>query len=128
MPRIQQKYSNYTTISLRLNEVIMKLQQKGFAHLELIIVLVVVVIIGAAGWFVYSNNKIDNSAGTIVPGTLPPKPDPVKPTTSSLNIDELGIKMQLKDGWTSAKTADLYGLNYMITGPASPIAPIDRMG
>jgi hypothetical protein len=31
---------------------------KGFAHLEIIIILAVVVVIGIAGWFLYSNNRV----------------------------------------------------------------------
>ena len=110
----------------------MKLQQKGFAHLEIIIVLVVVAVIGALGWFVYNGNKLDNSPPAIVPGEVTAKKEskgttpnePTNPTATDkiFSIEELGVKLSLKDGWSAVKSTDTYGVSYLISNSASPVS------
>jgi len=109
----------------------MKKSQSGFAHLGIIIVLVVVAVISVSGWLVYTSNKLDDSEPSIVQGDFPTKKLPVEdavtdtavtPVDTRVTFGELGISMSLKSGWASVKSSDTFGMSYLVTNPASPIA------
>jgi cytoskeletal protein RodZ len=45
----------------------MKVAQNGFAHIGLVVLVVVVAIIGMGGWYVYSKNTVSDPEPNIVP-------------------------------------------------------------
>lgn len=85
-----------------------KINQKGVAPLEIVLLLVVVAIIGGIGWYVYQakqkNNQVNNSAANAgditkyakkksTPKPAPPPPDPMANWTAySSQADQLSFK------------------------------------
>ena len=84
-----------------------KLNQKGFGAVEAIIVLVVVVLLGAAGWFVYDKNHNSKVSTTPTPNTTPS----ARPTDDAskwyLYTSYDGTyKIRLADGLTFSRNSD----------------------
>ncbi len=77
----------------------LKNNQDGFGTLELILILVIVVLIGVVGWFVYDRNQNKSSQNTSTTATTTPK------TTTSTNIAPTSTKFSLQTKLTSHSKA-----------------------
>jgi hypothetical protein len=96
----------------------MKVTQKGFAHIGMIALIVVVLVIAAAGRFVYSRNTVSDPEPLIV-SEQEASPDTTTPQTkeadtSLTRLPELGISLNLPAGWTMSNE-DSYDVGYQIT-------------
>lgn len=73
-------------------------KQTGFSIVELIIAIVVVGVIGAAGWFVYQHNRPKGAnAAENTQTTNQQTPTTPSPTVAYLTITEWGVKLPLSD-------------------------------
>jgi len=60
-----------------------KLNKKGFSALEILIVLIVILVLGLGGWYVYKNNKKDNKTST----------------TTSISNKSIAAPLDVYSGW-----------------------------
>lgn len=78
-----------------------KLSQKGFTHLEVALIVVVLLIIGAVGVYVFKKSKNKDQPAQSATSTEVTKTETTPQTETStqkyLEIPELGIKMPLDD-------------------------------
>jgi hypothetical protein len=73
----------------------------GFGFIQVIIVVLVVCVIGGAGWFVFQSNRTKPGSATsndipVGNGTTLPLAEP-QPTVGYLEIKELGVRLKLVD-------------------------------
>ena|SRR5688500_12456392 len=85
-----------------------KKNQSGFSAVEMLLVLAVVVILGAVGWYVWrSNNKTDNDSkkSSPTPTTTLPEKSPTPSAEKKVKyaeIKEWGVKISQPEGHTVA--------------------------
>lgn len=91
----------------------MKLNQKGFGAIEVLLTVIALTLIAGVGFYVYNANKekkTDTSAQTQQSTT----PKPAENTKKYLEVKELGIKFELNDKLKNAyyaKVGDFYYLS-----------------
>ncbi len=76
--------------------------QSGFSIVEALIVVVVIGVIGTAGWFVYQHNRTKVTDATANPNQsnshqTPATTTPAAPTVASLTLKEWGLNLPLSD-------------------------------
>lgn len=81
----------------------MKAHQKGFSVVESLIIIVIVGLLAAAGWFVYDQqkNKTDNAQTNTQTSETEEASEEAKNATR-YTFKELGISMGILDGWEVA--------------------------
>lgn len=95
-----------------------KINQSGFAVVEIVVAVVILALIGGVGYYVYHSNqqtdkKLDNLSSNLQknPATSPTKPDnsvaSTQPKQKYLVIKQWGVELPL-----SASISDAYYLNY----------------
>jgi hypothetical protein len=91
-------------------------KQKGFAHAGVLVLLVVVLAIGGAGYLVYSKQRVKDTPAEPTPEVATQKKQTTNngvavgeknpASTTPYTIDKLGVIIQLEDGWTAKPTSD----------------------
>lgn len=85
--------------------------QLGFGTVEIILVVVIIGLLGAVGWFVYDKNKTETTpaSSTVTTPTTTPTTETTTPTdtTKYLVVKEWGVKIPL--------SSDVSGLYYEIS-------------
>ncbi|MEK7059705.1 MAG: hypothetical protein AAB971_03035 [Patescibacteria group bacterium] len=101
-----------------------KFNQRGFAAVETILIIVIVAIIGGAGYFVYSSNKKTNDTLNSAAKVAQSSPDSntktksvAKSTQPVLDIKEWDVKIELSPG--------LIGTTYKIEGDTAWLSTKD---
>ena len=94
----------------------LKKNETGFSAVEIILVLVIIVLLGVVGWFVYKNQKKTIPSPTTTANTTastPAKTTTTTPTTpvtdpnaGYLVIKEWGVKIKMKDSTKVTYTYD----------------------
>jgi Prokaryotic N-terminal methylation motif len=125
--------------------------QAGFSIVEAVLVVAVIGIMGAAGWFVYQHNRTLSTGATSNPNpssnqqTITPSTTPA-PTVSYLAIKEWGLKLPLSDSikdayytvegsnngadglpntaWLGLTSLNSTGCNISTTGPSATASPV----
>jgi prepilin-type N-terminal cleavage/methylation domain-containing protein len=91
----------------------MKANQKGFSFAEILIVLVVVGLLGAVGWFVYGrqNNKTSETTETLNSQATAPQKEKTSEAETVKQFDATSFSLntnKLPKGWTvTSNTADI---------------------
>ena len=111
-------------------------RQKGFAHVEALVLTLVLVVMVASGVWVYSKQRIVDGPASPIP-TASKKAAEQKPTTTSDTskakqtaqdtpstyvFSELGVSITLLPGWSVSKIKDDTGVSYEATSASSPLS------
>jgi len=83
----------------------LKQNESGFSAVEVILVLVIIVLLGVVGWFVYKNQKKTTTPSTTNTSTTKPTSTTATPTSTStqpkdqnvIKLQELGIQITVPD-------------------------------
>lgn len=84
----------------------MKTNQKGFSVVEILIVIVVVGLLGAVGWFVYDRQKSKTSEQPKTTQVEETKKETETPKLSEYKNDELGFSLSYPTEWGTTTFAE----------------------
>src|SRR5260221_2473378 len=78
-----------------------KNNQSGFGAIELALVVIVLVLLGATGWIVYQRQATPSSTSTTTTNTTKPPTITTDPTANWKRVDSIGgaYSMKVPDGW-----------------------------
>lgn len=100
----------------------MNKNQKGFSLIETILVVLVLVLIGIAGWLVYQKGQTKDETGENAKTSETNEADQSK-------VSELGITYDKPEGWTETRTEPVAEAQYPVFAYESPeFMPADGMG
>lgn len=94
-----------------------KMNQKGFGAMEGLLVVIVVVLIGGIGWYVFSKSKTDKTPQTAQTITPDNQVSEQVIAEDYLNIPELGVKL---------KTKHANKLSYVVKAQSGTLARSDN--